>query len=311
MGRILRLLRDRNVIMLLALAAGLAWNGGAVWTEKGTLPALAAIMTIATVNLRWEAFYSLRPALTATFTGIGMTYIVQTLALVASARLLVHDDAFRVGFILLAAVPPAVAVIPFTLFVKGDSDFSLVATIGAYLSALVLSPLIMIFFVGPGFIDPRKLVVVFLELIIAPIILARILLRTGISSRIEPFYGTITNWSFFLLIYTMVGLNRDVFIGRPDVLLPVALVAGLTTFGTGWLIELAGRALRVPRPTLSSIVLLGTFKNYGLAGGIALVFFDARTMVPATVTSVVAILYIIWLELKAKVRWARERASPS
>jgi len=305
MGRLLGLFRDRNVVMLLALAAGLAWNAAAGLTEKTTLPALAAIMTIATINVRWDAFSSVKPAVTAVFTGIGMTYVVQTFALVGAAALFIRNDAFRTGFVLLAAVPPAVAVIPFTLFLRGDSNFSVAGTIGSYLGALFLAPLIMILFVGPGFIDPRKLITVFLELIIAPIILARILLRSGISSRIEPFYGAITNWSFFLLIYTMVGLNRDVFLGRPLVLAPVVLVAVLTTFLTGWIIELAGRAAGVPYSTLSSIVLLGTFKNYGLAGGIALVFFDAETMVPATVTSVVAILYIIWLELKAKKQWAR------
>ena len=140
MNRLLRLFRDRNVIMLLALAAGLAWGGGAGWTEKTTLPALAAIMTIATINVRWGAFYSPKSAAVAILTGIGMTYVVQTLALVGTARLFIHDDAFRVGFIILAAVPPAVAVIPFTLFVKGDSDFSVVGTIGAYLGALIMRP---------------------------------------------------------------------------------------------------------------------------------------------------------------------------
>jgi bile acid:Na+ symporter, BASS family len=309
MTRLLRVFRDRNVIMLLALAAGLSWNGGAALTERTTLPALAAIMTIATINLRWDAFYSLRPAATAMLTGIGMTYVVQALTLIGTATILIHDEAFRTGFILLAAVPPAVAVIPFTLFVKGNSDFSVVGTIGSYLGALILAPLIMVLFVGSGFIDPLKLIVVILELIIAPIILARVLLRSGISSRIEPFYGAITNWSFFLLIYTMVGLNRDVFLGHPLSLIPVTIVAVLTTFAIGWVIELAGRVLKVPPPTLSSIVLLGTFKNYGLAGGIALVFFDSQTMVPATVTSVVGILYIIWLELKAKRRWAQDRSA--
>jgi bile acid:Na+ symporter, BASS family len=310
MGRLLRPLRDRNVIMLFALATGLAWGGGARWTQSTTLPVLAAIMTIATINVRWEAFYSLKSAGVAVITGIGMTYVVQALALIGTTRLFIHDDAFRVGFIILAAVPPAVAVIPFTLFVKGDNDFSVVGTIGAYLGALVMAPLIMVYFVGPGFVDPRKLIVVFLELIIAPIILARILVRSGISSRIEPFYGTITNWGFFLLIYTMVGLNRDVFLDRPAALAPVILVGVLTTFTTGWIIEHGGRMLKISAPRLSSIVLLATFKNYGLAGGIALVFFDVRTMVPATVTSVLGILYIIRLELRAKKKFAKDPGGP-
>jgi len=37
--------------------------------------------------------------------------------------LLVGDPALRTGFVLLVAVPPAVAVIPFTLFLKGNTTF--------------------------------------------------------------------------------------------------------------------------------------------------------------------------------------------
>jgi bile acid:Na+ symporter, BASS family len=301
-NRLIRLLRDRNVIMLLALAAGLVWGAGARWTEWTTLPSLAVIMTIATVNVRWGEVSSFRAAAVPALAGIGMTYLVQAVALIAAARLLVRDEAFRAGFMILAVVPPAVAVIPFTLFVRGNSAFSLFGTMGSYLGALVIAPLMMLLLLGPGIINPVKLVTIFIELIIAPVVLARILSGSRVSARVEPFFGTITNWGFFLIVYTMVGLNRNAFLGNPAALLPVTLVAALTTFLVGWLIEAGGRLLKLPPSTVTSIVLLGTFKNYGLAGGIALVFFSDRTMVPATVTSVVSILYIIWLGIRAKRR---------
>jgi BASS family bile acid:Na+ symporter len=52
--------------------------------------------------------------------------------------------------------------------------------------------------------------------------------------------------------------------------------------------------------TLISLVLLGTLKNYGLAGGMALALFSEKTSVPATVSSVFMIVYIIWLEYKKR-----------
>jgi bile acid:Na+ symporter, BASS family len=168
----------------------------------------------------------------------------------------------------------------------------------------------MLLLLGPGIINPVKLLTIFIELIIAPVVLARILSGTRVSARVEPFFGTITNWGFFLIVYTMVGLNRNTFLGNPAALLPVVLVAALTTFLMGWLIEAGGRMLKLPPPTLTSIVLLGTFKNYGLAGGIAMVFFSDQTMVPATVTSVVSILYIIWLGIRAKKGLEGRDASP-
>ena len=108
------------------------------------------------------------------------------------------------------------------------------------------------------------------ELIVAPLTLARILNYTAIPARTEKYYGAVTNWGFFIIVYTMVGLNRDVFLGQPLSILPVCLVALATTFLVGGLIEITGRFFRVPPGMLASAVLLGTFKNYSLAGGIAL-----------------------------------------
>jgi BASS family bile acid:Na+ symporter len=56
----------------------------------------------------------------------------------------------------------------------------------------------------------------------------------------------------------------------------------------------------VPEKVLTSLVLLGTLKNYGLAGGLALALFSKNTSVPATVSAVFMIVYIIRLELKLK-----------
>ena len=68
----------------------------------------------------------------------------------------------------------------------------------------------------------------------------------------------------------------------------------------GWEVERAGALLRLPEKVLTSPVLLGTLKNYGLAGGLALALFSKKTSVPATVSAVFMVVYIIWLELKLK-----------
>ena len=61
-----------------------------------------------------------------------------------------------------------------------------------------------------------------------------------------------------------------------------------------------GRWRRLDRATLTSLVLLGTLKNYGIAGGLALTLFSRKTALPATVSSVFMIVYIIWLDFKKR-----------
>ena len=61
-----------------------------------------------------------------------------------------------------------------------------------------------------------------------------------------------------------------------------------------------GRSMQVDRSTLTSLVLLGTLKNYGIAGGLALALFSNKTAIPAAVSSVFMIVYIIWLDFEKR-----------
>ena len=294
-----RFLRNRNVILTSALLIGLFWGKGAD-RQPIALPALAIVMTLSTIGFPASTFRSYRSLLTPAIIGIVMNYFVLGIALLVLNAILIHDEALRMGFILIAAVPPAVAVIPFTFFLRGDETLSLIGTTGGYLGALIIMPISALLFLGPGFVDATKLAVIMLELILFPVIVSRLLLRIGIASRLDSISGTITNWSFFLLTYTIVGLNRDLILGQPLSLLPVVVIALASTFLLGWGIEKVGTLLHLPEKVLTSLVLLGTLKNYGLAGGLALALFSRKTSVPATVSAVFMIVYIIWLELKLK-----------
>lgn len=111
--------------------------------------------------------------------------------------------------------------------------------------------------------------------------------------------GPITNWSFSLITYTIVGLNQEMFLHRPLSLIPTALIVIASTFILGWLIEIVCKKfLRIPAETVTSLVLLGTLKNYGIAGGLALALFGKEVASPSTISAVFMIIYIIWLEWK-------------
>jgi len=292
------LLRNRNSVLILSLATGLIWGKGAQWTETTTLPALAIVMTLSVMGITGDTFRSFRTFITPALTGIVMNYVVLGGIILGLSKLFIHDEALWSGFVIIAAVPPAVAVIPFTFFLKGDTDFSLIGTISAYLGALLITPLMVLLFIGTSFVDPLKLMIITIELIFAPLLFARILLMSGIARLIEPIKGDITNWSFFLVSYTIVGLNQQVFLTQTLSLLPVAMISFASTFLLGWIIGLFCKIARLDKKKTTSIVLLGTLKNYGLAGGLALSFFDTKTAIPSTVSVVFMIFYIIWLEFR-------------
>jgi BASS family bile acid:Na+ symporter len=296
--KILKLLfLNRNVILILGVVVGLAWGEGAIWTEPLILPVLALVMTIATMGIDSSSLRSVRGILGPACIGIVMNYLLLSGVIILLSRYLITDNDLRTGFILIAAVPPAVAVIPFSFLLRGNSTFSLLGTLGGYLGALVLMPLIAIAFFGTSFISPLRLIIVMSELILLPLAAGRVLHWFGIGSRFDSIKGPITNWSFSLITYTIVGLNREMFLHDPLALVPTALIVIASTFMLGWLIEtVCKRILRIPAETVTSLVLLGTLKNYGIAGGLALTLFGREVASPSTVSSIFMIMYIIWLE---------------
>ena len=297
-----RLLRNRDFILLLALVFGLFLHHGVQWTQRLILPALAVVMTLSTMSVPDSVFRNPRSLIILSLVGILMNYLVLTGFILGASSLLISDRALWEGFVILAAVPPAVAVIPFSEFLGGDNSYSLIGTVGAYLAALVLMPLLAVSILGTGFVSPHKILLIMVELIVAPLLLSRLLIRTGGDQVIEPFKGAFTNWCFFVVIYTVVGLNHDVFLHHPLTLIPVALIAVCSTFILGLVIERMSIWVGVEPEKRVSLILLGTLKNYGLAGGIALTLFDKQTALPATVSTVFMIVYVIWLNFKSRKR---------
>ena len=292
------LLRNRNLIFLLALAAGLAFPAVTPVTRHLVLPALALAMILSTMEIGSDLFRKPRALLFPAFLGIIMSYIILGNVIIGLAAFMIRDETIWTGFILLAAVPPAVAVIPFSGFLKGDGPLSLVGTLGAYMGGLAIMPLIAIGLLRSATFDPLQLLMVTLELIVLPLCVSRVLIREGWRERIAPYRGTVTNWSFFVVLYTLVGLNRDIILGRPLTLLPIVAISIFTMFGLGFLIDWIGSRLHLPRETRTSLVLLGTLKNQGMAGGIALIMFSQEAALPAAVSTMVMILYIIWLDFR-------------
>ena len=292
------LLRNQNFILFFALFCGLLFGGVAEHTTVLVLPALGLVMTLSSMGVSSEIFSSPRSLVRPILVGIAMNYFVLGGTLLLLNHFLISDPEIRAGFILLAAVPPAVAVIPFSTMFRGNLNFTMLAAIGAYLSGLLITPGIAVLFLGSSFVRPLKLLLVLVELILLPLIGSRILLRSPLVGWLDRYRGDLINWLFFLVIYTLVGINRQVFFEQPSTIVPIAAIALLTTFGLGWLIGKVARTVGVSEPTTVSLVLLGTLKNYGTAAGLGLVIYGKQATLPATVATISMILYAIWLGLR-------------
>lgn len=301
MMKLLIYLRNRNWIFILAMTAGLALPQAVFVARHLVLPALALAMALATMGIENAIFRRPRSLIFPALLGVIMSYIILGNIIIGLAVLLIHDEMIWTGFVLLAAAPPAVAVIPFSVFLRGNGTLSLIGTLGAYLGALAIMPLMAFGLLRSQVFDPFKLLMITLELIILPLAVSRLLIRKGWKERIEPYRGTITNWSFFLVLYALIALNRDIILGRTLTLLPVAALSLISMFVLGFLIDWVLGLFHIPKETRTSLVLLGTLKNQGMAGGFALTLFSQEAALPAAVSTMVMIGYVIWLDFMK--RW--------
>ncbi len=292
----IKLLNNRNFIFMLAMTLGLLLPQPAQWTKALMLPALALVMTLATINVPNDYFLNPRAILKPSLAGLFMSYFILSGVLLSLAALLIADNNLWIGFVLIAAVPPAVAVIPFTAILDGNVSYTLSGTVASYIAALLLMPLFFWIFMGTAFDDPYKLLKIMLLLIVLPLILSRVILYLNWQERLSPVRGLLTDWGFFIVLYSIIGVNRNLIFSNPLTVVPMAAIVIGTTFILGWLIQRTCILCMVDKKNTISLVLQGTMKNQGIAGGLAITLFAEEAALPSAIYSIFTILYIMWLD---------------
>lgn len=300
MARLQNLLRNRNAILLFGLLCGLFIPFAVPLTRHFILFGLGLTMSLSTMEIGNDAFRSPRRILVPALIGIAMNYLLLGSIQIGLSSLIIRNEAIWTGLVLIAAVPPAIAIIPFSGILRANPTLSLFGTVGAHLAALAITPLIAVGMLGAASFDPRKLLLTLGMLIILPLIVSRLLIREGIRQRVAPYRGTITNWTFFCVLYTMVGLNRDFLLGQIAVVLPIAAILLTTTFILGFLIDRISVLFHLAPETRISLVLLGTLKNQANAGGLALTFFSPEAALPAAISSIIMMAYFVWLDFRKR-----------
>ena len=286
------------MILVLALSLGLFWGQGVEWTEMLVIPALAFVMVLSTIGVEGSLFRTPSRWLKPAGVGIFMNYVVLGGLIIVLSMFLPLKDSFRTGYIILAAVPPAVGVIPFTSILDGDVEYSLIGCIVCYFAAFLLIPLMFSTFLGLSLDVQSSLFTTLTQVVLIPLILSRVLRYINVAKRIEPVRGLLTNWSFFLIIYTVIAVNREAVTSDPLSLLPAAALTITTSYLLGYIIERIGQMYEIDRKRIISLVLLGTSKNAGFGAGLALSLFGKQTAIPITVQTVIMLSYIIFLNLR-------------
>jgi len=277
-----------SAMMLLGLALGLVTGGFPVLTKEISMASLALLMTVSLSNVRLAEAKGkdhVRDALLA----LAINYGVLTGVILVFGSFFEEDIWW--GWVLMAAAPSAISVVPFTRILGGRTSRALFSTAANYLVALGLMPIISLALIGSA-VSVESLVVSLLLLIVLPMALSRGVMRLRVDRRTNT---VVMNLSFAVLIFAVAGANRDAFFGDAWLVLAISAVCIVRTFGTGLGTEFVLRSLRVPKEERVSNVLFASYKNLGLTATLAIALFEPVVAVPATICIVFEVVWVIFL----------------
>ena len=291
MNTIIKIINNRNTLLVTALILGLA-IGKADFLKPYTLLVLAIVMVFSTTSFDFKILKDYKYFAKSTLSALLLNYVIFGTIVLGLAYFMVKDQNLWWGYVVIAATPPGVAIVPFSYIFKSDTNYSLIGIIGVYLLSIVLTPLIIELFVQDADINIWQLIKVTLEVILVPILLSRLLIIKRIKPVTEKIRGKVVNWGFAIIIYTVIALNRDVIFSDLKVVLTASFIFFVAMFVAGFVFEKIYKNKK-PRDLRISQNLMLTIKSSGFAAGTALSVFGVESALPAAIMAVFVILYLI------------------
>lgn len=282
------MLESYSAMMAAGLSLGILSGGLPVLTKEVSMAALAVLMTLSLSNVRLSETRSKDHARHAAV-ALALNYGMLTAVILLLGSMFPEDLWW--GWVLMAAAPSAVSVVPFTTIMGGRTSKALFSTSVNYLAALALMPLISLALIGSA-VSVESLVTSLLLLIALPMALSRLVARARMGKRTV---SITMNISFAVLIFAVAGANRQAFFEEPWIVLAVSAACLARTFGTGLGTEYFLRARGVPKEERIPNVLFASYKNLGLTATLAIALFEPIVAVPATICIVFEVVWVIFL----------------
>ncbi len=268
------------------LVVGFATGGFPAYSKEISQVALVLGMTFSLTEISISGI-SPRAELRQFMVAFGMSYVVLS-GLILAFAVLSPDPHIRNGWVLMAAVPPAIAVVPITSILKGDTRRSLISLALLYVIGLGLVPAITLVFTNQA-APFEELVLQTVLLVGVPLVASRFLRRW---SRVADYRGSAVSISFFFLVVAIAGSTRGPLLAHPELIASLAALSFGRTFLLGGVVFVLARALNVPWAERVAVTAFSSFKNLGLTVVLAFAVFGSVATLPSIVSLVFEILWL-------------------
>ncbi len=292
---------NRNFILLFAVIMGIFFGDYAILFSSYSIYILAITMVFSSTGIETNALWPLRKLVKPMLLGTTFNYIIFGTVVLILAWLLVPDNEIFLGFVVIVAAPPGVAIIPFTVILKGDIEYAIIAVFGAFIASIGIAPILIGFFSQGTPVNPWELFILMIELVLIPLLLSRFLLLKKLFPYVEKIRGKAVDWGFALIIFTAVGMNRSVFFSNPSVLFICLLILLISTIGLGSVYEFFSRKSGLKEHRIVPNVLVLTIKSSGFSVVTAFKLFGQRAAIPSAILAVVVLFYLLFLSFRKDI----------
>jgi len=298
MEKLLRIVNHRDFVLILALVVGFALGEHAQPLAEMSMWSLALVMVFSTTGFSFRSWVPVKNALKPLAVSALLNFGLFGAVVIGLSWLLFYDAyfSFYVGLVLIVAAPPGPSVIPFSMLINGDNNFAVTGVFGLHLLAMLLTPAILLLFLGQALINPVEIFKIMARLILIPLIISRILRHPFLLPTVEKVRNSVVKWGFFLVIVPIVGMSVPVFFTEPLSVLKISGVIFFAMFVMGCIYHYVMTKMGKERGFIISSTLMMVIKSSAFAAVAAFNFFpdDARVALPAAVVSVFVTVFIIF-----------------
>ena len=226
-----------------------------------------------------------------------INYFVLTLLYIIFGHLFITDENFRAGLIMIGLMPPAVAIVSYTVLLKGHFKESLLAEVLGYLLSLFLVPALVYIIFGES-VDIMLLLELLVIMIVIPLLLGPLLGHVQdkyFKRELVPRKELIMLGTGFFF-YILIGLNRDLLVNNFTQTLPIWFTLIVIKFVFVMILYYLIRC-KIANEESVDYVLFASFKTVGVAAAALIALgFDESATLPVAIDGVLFMLQLIYLE---------------
>lgn len=282
----------RNLFLISALVLGLSVSEYASFLKGSMLYILTFMMTLSLQSISSSIFKPNRLLIKPILWSIFFNYFLFGIILLLLAYVIIpFEHEMFAGFVLIAISPPGIVIVPFAARMKSNVDWSAIGVIGSYFFLLILFPITMIFFNAE--INPYEIFMLLLFSVILPLVFSRILRKLPSFKFTTKHQGLLIDISFFVLIYVVIGINKNLLVNNFHLAAFPLLVFMILLFPITALFIHLLKTLKLPQKDIINKTLMFSVKNNGFSAVTAITLFGTVAAIPSAALSVVLLIYLI------------------